>query len=460
MDQGLAFQFDQLLQEWPSDLSLAKRALSAILAHLSADRVPRIRVAHDEAMDKESARLTFLCNAALAVLNGVLDRMQDMPENHVRELFSVLRGHFSDLITWLTFLAHDILLAPTEGQNPRVGSRAVANFLKRLLEKDNIKYMKDNMDAMEEFVHLVLAVWLGSVPDYDEEPDAMNLDKESYPRSVHPVYDMMWNCLVHEPAKGIALAKIARYSRTWHDQLAHSLAFRCQQWARIYADDDDPMKNCKVFIGTALISQILSSGVPRFGRILARSGFPSAVMEAAMEFPLESSQPDMVAIPVQIGQLMLAFQPSDIYELRKVVPDILEAGLLKVVASQLLSPRATLERPFPDWLGRDPLVKISTLCFLPEMSYALSWAFLELSDETMEELWTDPVARKRWRPFFRAVTTYRKACEQRLEEDSDGEPYDEDCVETITLCDNTDVRIPSDSLVDSDARVHMYTDCS
>jgi hypothetical protein len=373
----------------------------------------------------------------LAVVNGVLDKMVGMREDHVRELFAVLRSHYSDLMAWLVFLAQDYLIAPTDGPNPRVGSRTAANTLKRLLDKDKIKYLKNDMDAMEEFVELVLAVWVCSVPD-DRGPE---IDTESYARFVHPLFDTLWNSLIHEPAKGIALEKVAGYNHRQHRSLADSLSYRCVQWAKIYADDDDPLDSCKVFVGTALISQILANGVPAFAKFLIKSDFPSVVMEAALEFPLESNHPDVVALPAQIGQLMLAFQPSNAYELRKVVPDIFEAGLLKAIVHQLLSPRATLEKPFPDWLGRDPLLKISSLCFIPEISYALSWALSDgtISEDTFEELWTNPIARKHWRPFLRATGAYQKAYEQRLEEDSDGEVYDEDCIEVITLCDNTEV---------------------
>lgn len=390
-------------------------------------------------MDKESARRNFLCNASLAVVNGVLDKMTDMREDHVRELFDVLRCHYADLMAWLVFLAEDHLMTPTEGPNPRVGSRTAANTLKRLFHRDKAKYLKDDLGAMEEFVELVLAVWMCSVPD-DEGPE---IDTESYARFVHPIFDMLWNCLSHEPAKGIALEKVAGYPYKHLRGLADSLTYRCVQWAKIYADADNPFDSSKVFIGMALISQIFTNGVPAFAKSLIKSDFPSTIMEAAMGFPLESTRPGAIALPVQIGQLMLAFQPSNAYELRKVAPEIFEAGLLKAVVHQLLSPRATLEKPFPDWLGWNPLLKISSLCFIPEISYALSWALSDgtISEETFEELWTNPVARKHWRPFLHAVGAYQKAYEQQPEEDMDGEVYDEDCIEAITLCDNTEVRV-------------------
>ncbi|KAJ3493069.1 hypothetical protein NMY22_g20257 [Coprinellus aureogranulatus] len=66
----------------------------------------------------------------------------------------------------------------------------------------------------------------------------------------------------------------------------------------------------------------------------------------------------------------------------------------------------------------------------------MSLAFGDLSEDTMEVLWTDPLARKHWRPFFRAVGAYQQAYDQSWE-DSDGEVYDDDDTQ-ITLCDNID----------------------
>ncbi|KAF6753421.1 hypothetical protein DFP72DRAFT_1069407 [Ephemerocybe angulata] len=407
VERGSLFDFKGLLEEWPSDITSSKRALCVLLEHLRADRVPEL----DLRNAGEAAYKLLLCRESFNVLSGVLDRMEKMREDHVRELYVVLQEHLPDLLAWFSFL----------GENSAVIAPEAATQFGPLADAP----------TLEKLVDIVLSMWMDSVPD-DVSEDDEYLEPDDYNKYVYPIFRTFWSCVKEESTREIVVQKMLAFDKASHRRLAHCFTYRCEEWATTYLDDEDSIDNCSDFVATVMLSQMLSRAVPAFSRILAKSAFAAVVMESAMNFPLVTTKPRVVPIPVQIARLMLYPQPSNAFECLQIVPELLEYGLIDILVHQLLAPRPPGSDPFRDWAGRKPLAWLYHMSYHPRISDALYYSIDRLSEETREVLWKSPNSKDYWPIFRRGVDLYEKAYEPL----DPIYPEDEGCIEMITLCDN------------------------
>jgi hypothetical protein len=175
--------------------------------------------------------------------------------------------------------------------------------------------------------------------------------------------------------------------------------------------------------GTRLLSQ-----AHRFYELLVESRFPSIVLTLALDLSIALSEPGDSSLAIRVASQSLRPQGPTSYEHTHVIPQLLEAGYLNIVAQDLSSPRELDAYPFPNWEAYNPLRQLYIACFHPRVTTAAKAAIDKVPMMLVERIKSnpDPAVLQVWREFIDGLALYDKAYSNK---------------DSVGLCDNLLVTI-------------------
>ncbi|KAF6753479.1 hypothetical protein DFP72DRAFT_407300 [Ephemerocybe angulata] len=420
IQRGSVAHCQQLADNWPTDISQSKRALSALLAHLTVDRVP-----------ERSLRTRYPCS--LKTTEPELLIIQPIPEafsalencnkEQKAEIYSVLRENLDGLISWVLYF--DIRGPPplvTGGAIPDVyaGPSQAAYILFHLLDYG----LKDDIDnpslalAVESALDLWMSPCLGPHPWRARHRNNLNrLSVDQYTRYLVPIVHLLWFCTTTDNCLEILVERMnGCHDRAWQRSLAESFVFRWKQLegtTSLGVDQSLRPRGISQTSSTILLFVSIFHALHAatgIHRTLTRVGFLGTMFKLLAQDVSRYASPSGKSISVEVIPKLFRKPVITAYEATYVVARALDAGVLIIIARDILSqvdPRAS---PFPAERSENPLVLLHSTVYHPRVCRALENALSVIPQNTLDLL----SANREWTVLRLRVKMYADVYQTQL----------------------------------------------
>ncbi|KAF6753463.1 hypothetical protein DFP72DRAFT_1046596 [Ephemerocybe angulata] len=401
IEKGSVAHLHRLHTEWPDDIDLAKRALSAVFRHLK-------HLPPSAATYEEYAGPFALFRAAFDCFDGVMNQLRcGKPELYVQEMYKVIQEHLHDLVVCLDFLWRLPLDSEEDGKvsichDPLYGSLRAARTIAAVLGPGNrIRYLEEDYDSLTRIVHITLDIWMA----WSAMDGAKLARHEMCAADRLPMFAALWGCVGDRVTREILMVKIARFDKASHKHLAFCFSNRCRQWEDVSKGQDTESLRIE-FIGTLNLALILSDNF-NFRRALERTGFHGQALKFGLQFPRSSNQ-DASSPPmsIQVVHELIARRRLDAGENVYAIPGLLRAGLLEVIAEEMLQFAKSPEVPFPLWKLQNPFQCLYHLAYHPNTATELRLAISAIPKALEQAVQKDPLSGPPWRLFIQTVLVF------------------------------------------------------
>ncbi|KAF5317893.1 hypothetical protein D9611_005836 [Ephemerocybe angulata] len=418
IEKGSIPDFHRLQTEWPDNVDLAKRALSAIFRHLKNLPPPATTY-------KEYAVPFALLHVAFNCLDGVMNQLRRKLEAYVEELYEVIQEHLHDLVVCIDFLRLLPLQSDGKGSiwhDPLYGSSRAARMIASLLWKGRTRHLEGDYDSLTRIVCISLDNWMA----WSAMDGAKLALHKMHAASRLPIFTALWSCIGNQMTREILTVKIAQFDKASHKKLAFCFSNRCRQWEDF--SEGPKSESLRIeFIGTINLALILSNNLD-FRRALARTGFHAQVLKFGLQFPHSSNQDSpSPSMSIQVVHELLTFRRLDPEENAHAIPGLLRAGLLNVIAEEMLQFAKSPKVPFPLWKLQSPLHCLYHLGYHPNTANELRLAISALPKTLEEAIQKDPLSGPHWRLFIQNILVFAEG--YRPSPDQNG-------AKGVVLCDN------------------------
>ncbi|KAF6744023.1 hypothetical protein DFP72DRAFT_90832 [Ephemerocybe angulata] len=419
VEKGSIPHFHRLQTEWPDNVDLAKRALSAISRHLK--HLPPSGATYEEYVGPFT-----LFRAAFDCFDGVMNQLRVKPDVYVQEMYEIIQEHLHDLAICIDFLRRLPLQSDGKGStchDPLYGSSRVALTMAHLLWNGRARYLEGDYDSLTRIVCISLDNWMA----WSAMDGAKLALHEMRPAHRFPMFKVLWSCIGNDTTREILTVKIAQFDKASHKKLAFCFSNRCRQWEDF--SEDQKSESLRVeFRGTINLAIIFSNNLD-FRRALARTGFHAQALNFGLQFPHSPNQ-DSPSPPMSIRVVheLLNLRWLDPEESAHALPGLLRAGLLNVIAEEMLQFAKSPEVPFPLWKRRNPFQGLYYLGYHPKTANEL-WLAISVVPKFLEEaIQRDPLSGPHWRRFVQMILIFAEGYRPSSPEQNEASG--------IALCDN------------------------
>ncbi|KAF5340951.1 hypothetical protein D9611_005843 [Ephemerocybe angulata] len=340
VEAGSLRDYNKLMQEWPTDITLAHRiqALTVALAQLELrsapvpDDAPTPNTEPRE--DPHRAKIQ-----AIHILSVACNGTEHLTDEGKTQVYSILQRNLDGLISWLTFFAE----APYAqlATNERVGRVYLAvSRLAMVFAQLLVLGLKNEPETLlaERVVHSALDLWTTDPFEAEWlEAETPLLTRAGYEGSIHPVLHLFWFCTDEESLREILLEKIKdSWKKSWQKRFAKSFTFRCRQWEMVFKQGGQEANSSStrqgawgLFIIYRMAELLRGSHVLQ--RRLIQDQFSATVLKLALDFSDKLSQPGEVSLAVTVASEIFPLVNPTAQEVLKVVPELIKAGLLNII---------------------------------------------------------------------------------------------------------------------------------
>ncbi|KAF6753407.1 hypothetical protein DFP72DRAFT_901615 [Ephemerocybe angulata] len=404
-ERGSIPHLERLQLEWPADTSLAQRAMTILLGNLKAEahHIPRLE---SQAPDKELQRSLDIALASLAGLNGALGPLDSGPEMQAKQIVATFHPYLEYYLAWLRFtLVKPHLAMPPQPISP--GLQA-ATRLGTLMEVG--MHMTEDPEILERIVDLSLLIFTA-----DSQPVAI-FTQEQYDTLVAPKLNPLGLCLrPNTPTREALYNKL----NSWNTR---SLKRLFEVFHREFLEcsagipKNTPGVNCTTLSSYVFFTLSLSSRLPRFCKIMMKSGFPTLAVKAALDVRLAPARNlPRGPMSLEISTVLFNRQILLVDYSRRLVTQVLKAGILEIIVDDLLAPRdkgeVFDEWKFDEYVGH-PLGALLCASYDRHIANALNTAIMSLSPTTTRNIALNDSARRIWGPFLHDFQLHQAALRQ------------------------------------------------
>ncbi|KAF5341113.1 hypothetical protein D9611_005876 [Ephemerocybe angulata] len=404
-ERGSIPHLERLQLEWPADTSLAQRAMTILLGNLKAEahHIPRLE---SQAPDKELQRSLDIALASLAGLNGALGPLDSGPEMQAKQIVATFHPYLEYYLAWLRFtLVKSHLAMPPQPISP--GLQA-ATRLGTLMEVG--MHMTEDPEILERIVDLSLLIFTA-----DSQPVAI-FTQEQYDTLVAPKLNPLGLCLrPNTPTREALYNKLSSWNTRSLKRLFevfHREFLECSAGI----PKNTPGVNCTTLSSYVFFTLSLSSRLPRFCKIMMKSGFPTLAMKAALDVRLAPARNlPRGPMSLEISTVLFNRQILLVDYSRRLVTQVLKAGILEIIVDDLLAPRdkgeVFDEWKFDEYVGH-PLGALLCASYDRHIANALNTAIMSLSPTTTRDIALNDSARRIWGPFLHDFQLHQAALRQ------------------------------------------------
>ncbi|KAF6753411.1 hypothetical protein DFP72DRAFT_1046564 [Ephemerocybe angulata] len=432
-ERGSTDHITRLGKEWPEDIASAKRALLVLVKNFEThvEFIPALKTR--QLSERDADRITILMKSCLSGFEGFLNRTR-RKDDWTEQLFAILRPYLDSYLAWLVFV---------EGLTGVAGAQVSSLLLSGIHHTTDIA-------TQERVVDFSLFLWKDEAATSPLQRETIRTPSE-YEAVVSRKYDPLLECMAHEPTRQLFIEKINSCDEASLKMLARSLYTECFRWSSFYKrlyQQHPTSFNCTRVCSYVETAVLFCEKCPRFFRIILKMRFATQALKIASKVPdIKSQAPKGGSVAVEIASLLFGPRTIRKMEMAQLAEELLNAGLLNIIAFSLLFPRSAGNgTPFDTWdsgTDGDPLHSLIRLAHHPRVTGALQSAITSLSDEVQAMLDEDKDYGK---PFLRAFWFYDFALQNLQNPGS----YD--------LCDSVE-HLESLNLEDDDKHMKACSGC-
>ncbi|KAF6749872.1 hypothetical protein DFP72DRAFT_1173198 [Ephemerocybe angulata] len=405
----------RLKKEWPTDISLGRRAL-IILLEIFKTEAHHLHSSGSQLYDDDMKCTVKLAQATLAGLDGVFEMMYNNPGGLLAQTFvPIVQLYLREYIAWLRFFVVNPKMSGT-GNAIYAGLQATVRLA--VLMKGGLLFTEDS-DTLEAITDFSLFLWI--------EDGAWNIQKkgtysyEEFRKFFGPRYDPLGLCVRHAPARKSLNEKLNSAPKNFLELLCETYTHQCLECLK---PRDEPGWNSQPFSLYVHDVLLLSNKSPGFFKVVLKSNFPGLALRLA----LESRQAPSHNMPWKPLVFEIAHYLFDTAILlvdgaRRLVAQLLDAGLLEAIIDDLVSPFQGNSPSLQGWRfeGTHPLKVLLSASYDRRIAKALDAAISSISAPVLEKIALRATAREIWEPFVRDFQPYRDAlCLSNPSNDSSG----------------------------------------
>ncbi|KAJ3537563.1 hypothetical protein NMY22_g5542 [Coprinellus aureogranulatus] len=378
--------------EWPSDPRDVSLALSIVFQLLEREpmpsRNPSLNLHINSGETKEA--IDMIHSAITAIFRPFVNyfKSRNRAEVHISAL-SVMEGNVSTLLRWLDFVR-------------RESSWLFAHWM---------------YPYSDTHGPMLAAQSLQSIYTLGIEAD-----------DTCPVVSMLREMVAIPASLAHLSERIQAFSKFQYQQFIGSAVQRLDEW--------DMLGREPTGLSTMNLLELMQSfiHIPTFAEWFARSGFAGKILRLARRYPHLQAPGKYGSrfhpLPVAVSTYLFPLEPFPVVLSYKVLPELLDSGLLETIADYLLSLPEGTEDPWYPWVGDDakiqmgvPIPILVSMCVYRPILDATLRAKMALAEEKRNRL-SAGAYRELWGAHWTTLPLYQRVWEL------------EDAKSGIYLCDN------------------------
>ncbi|KAF5340932.1 hypothetical protein D9611_005862 [Ephemerocybe angulata] len=390
----------RLANEWPIDVSSSQRALTIVLKVFkdNSGHLLRMRAGIFNATIHRS--VTELVLAALLGTNGIFQFLQNgltsgMDESQLAPLIAIFQQYLPHFYAWLRFLVANPQLGFPSG--PTNGAQAATGLA--ILMRFGVHRTEDP-EILTSIVDFSLFIWMAMRKVQLEG----KYTHEEYQKYFATRYSPLSLCFDHATTR-----------KTLNEKLnaapTKSLEGLCEHFVQQLTESLTPMDSPRLYI-TPFRSYVthvvvISRVNPRFFQVVLKSGFPALALKLA----LEARRANKLNI-AEIGHVLFNSTNFLIKGWRRLVVQIIDAGLLDIVIGDLISPPKEDGKVFDGWKFEEKMDPLKALLFASydrRIAKALNAAIESVPAQILQIIALNTTARQIWVAFVRDFEPYKSA---------------------------------------------------
>ncbi|TEB17276.1 hypothetical protein FA13DRAFT_771633 [Coprinellus micaceus] len=294
------------------------------------------------------------------------------------------------------------------------GPKASAEIIGDIYRNGSGVVMK-SFTSTEEAMDLLVSLWIWK----NSQGQSLTFQFHSK-REPCQVTDLLTFLYTVPDSRDLLAQTMRAYPSLRQRHFIKSALLRIKEWTAL--KKTTPLQNLAVLVirVIGLVQEFLE--IPSFGREYIKADFPARALTMSLEFPgLPSSSsgstqpgridPDHPLYPAAVSEKFFPNAPggTPAYLIHRVVPTLLDAGLLDILVDHLISQPSGTPYPWHPWVGKDPaghpLPVLASMCVSLPIRNSCRLAVQRISGEKLRKL-TSGWYSQHWTPFFNDYRLY------------------------------------------------------
>ncbi|TEB30883.1 hypothetical protein FA13DRAFT_1814305 [Coprinellus micaceus] len=256
--------------------------------------------------------------------------------------------HLDDFVTWPHFFARKSpIIFP--GAPSYFGTSNAMDRIYTVFTAGDV-YLEKDPACLQRIVGFVLWGWTQDM----EAPVGERETADEYEERVLSRMKVMVRCVQQPVIKDVLLESISLRDDRFHKRLVQSFFLRCQDWTTAHQLQylEDPRKVEHIVFRMMIEVAVVLSTNGGCLRYLRKFQFPVFVMDLAIKFchSREARPSRQLTLPVNIAAFFLDRLLGTTYDAVRLVPALLDVGLLQVLFDDLFSHLQGREAAY-EWEG-------------------------------------------------------------------------------------------------------------
>ncbi|KAF6753401.1 hypothetical protein DFP72DRAFT_406088 [Ephemerocybe angulata] len=391
----------RLEHEWPADPSLSQRALIILLEHFKAE-TPHLR----RPQSREFERASKVMLAASAGLEGAFKSLGHTTEAKANQFTAAFHPYLQEYFAWLRFV---ILSVHGPGALPDDPMRMASFTATRVWVLFSAGLCKtDDPDILECILDMALFLFMDTTL-WRWQKDKI-FTQAQYDKIVAPKFMPLEFCLDSPSMRDALFKKLNSATTELLKRLSDTFSRQCLECAAGFPKDI-PGLDCKNFWSYVQAAHRLCTNVPRFFKLMLKSRFPALALKAALGVPLAPAfHLPRGSLALETACYMFNCEILLVGNTRRLIVQLLEAGLVETLLNDLLSPRGEGKegKVFEEFTFQfdtmTPLKALTYASYDPHIANALHIAIMAIPPQQMNH-----TAYNIWKPFVDNFGFHRAA---------------------------------------------------
>lgn len=372
---------------FPGGMGFIKRAVFIVLRNLErGGKLPIIHVTWNIRRIDDESQLA-ITRGSFAALEDVLGYMEKGGQRDVSLLVEIFHRNMGGFTSALKRCA-DFSSAVTPGYstvNPLyhlVGS----NYAHRLLNVGmSVFEAEEERTSLTALVDHIVRSWLLGVGD--KSPSQYPTLSPSDFNLISMGTRALWKTYNEDAAREILVRKLHAMEPKALKRFAETFTYYCTLWMTAHKpsyDADPKTTDCRPLLAIITIAHKLAAHVGPFRRALALSRFPGWSIDLAWQVrkaPSISKHGGSMA--ADVACVIFPAWTGRAWEASQVIPQLLDSGLLDIIADDALDTR---EKDLRRWSGQDPLLSLWRASHHPAIRRSLIVAEARLPMEQISQV--------------------------------------------------------------------------
>ncbi|KAF6753408.1 hypothetical protein DFP72DRAFT_901617 [Ephemerocybe angulata] len=273
-------------------------------------------------------------------------------------------------------------------------------------------YMTDNPEILDHILDMSLFIFMDTTPRRWRKDQT--LPQAQYDKIVAPKFEPLGMCLHYTSTREALFRKLNSSTTEALKRLCDTFSRECSE-SSAGLPKDSPELDCTTFSSYVYTALTFCSQVPRFFKIMLKTRFPVLALKGALSVRhAKDSRIPMGSISLEIATSMFNTEILLIDNSRRLIVQLLEAGILEVVIGDLLYPRDEEEdgELFEEWRFQGDMNPLKALLYASydrRIANALNTAIMSVSPSTKRDISMNGTAREIWGAFVRDFQFYQDA---------------------------------------------------